>query len=64
VNPDLPEADAQAAPPAQASGRVLADVLREMSAAPHQYDFFHAMRLIEALQPDKPRLGQARRPVD
>jgi type VI secretion system protein ImpH len=53
-----------AAEPAAGQARVLADVLREMSAAPHRYDFFHAMRLIEALQPDKPRLGQARRPVD
>ncbi len=44
--------------------RGLTEVLRDMSAAPHRYDFFHAMRLIEALQPDKPRLGQARRPVD
>jgi type VI secretion system protein ImpH len=51
-------------PVAPAARRVLSDVLREMSAAPHRYDFFHAMRLIEALQADKPRLGQARRPVD
>jgi type VI secretion system protein ImpH len=41
-----------------------AAVLRDMAAAPHKYDFFHALRLIEALHPAKPRLGQARRPVD
>jgi type VI secretion system protein ImpH len=41
-----------------------ADVLRALAAEPHRYDFFHAMRLIEAIHPDKPRLGQARRPVD
>jgi type VI secretion system protein ImpH len=39
-------------------------LLREMSAAPHRFDFFHALRLIEAAYPDKPRLGTARRPVD
>jgi len=39
-------------------------LLREMSAAPHRYDFFQALRMVEALHPDKPRLGQARRPVD
>jgi type VI secretion system protein ImpH len=41
-----------------------ADVLREIADAPHKYDFFHAMRLIEAAHPDKPRMGTARRPVD
>jgi len=41
-----------------------ATVLRDIAAAPHRYDFFHALRLIEALHADKPRLGQARRPVD
>lgn len=39
-------------------------LLQEMAAAPHRYDFFHALRMVEALHPDKPRLGQARRPVD
>ena len=40
------------------------DVLREMADAPHRYDFFQALRLIEAQHADKPRLGTARRPMD
>ena len=63
LSPAQPGA-AGAPAPAPAPKRVLADVLREMSQAPHRHDFFQALRLIEALQADKPRLGQARRPVD
>lgn len=40
------------------------DPLLEAAAAPHRFDFFHLMRRIEAHHADKPRLGQARRPVD
>jgi type VI secretion system protein ImpH len=39
-------------------------LLRELAAEPHRFDFYQAMRLIEAAHPDKPRLGQARRPAD
>jgi type VI secretion system protein ImpH len=39
-------------------------LLREIAAEPHRFDFYQAMRLIEAAFPDKPRLGQARRPAD
>ncbi len=39
-------------------------LMRELAATPWRYDFFHALRLIDALNPDRPRLGQARRPVD
>jgi len=41
-----------------------AALLRELAAAPYRFDFYHALRLIEAAWPDKPRLGTARRPVD
>ncbi len=40
------------------------DPLPAMAAAPHRYDFFQAMRLIEAYHADQPRLGTARRPQD
>ncbi|MDE2456309.1 MAG: type VI secretion system baseplate subunit TssG, partial [Burkholderiales bacterium] len=40
------------------------DVLAEIAAEPHRFDFFMALRLIEAQFADKPRLGTARRPVD
>lgn len=40
------------------------DALRLIAEAPHRYDFFQALRWVEAQFPDKPRLGTARRPVD
>ena len=45
-----------------ATGRL--DPLAQIALAPWRFDFFHAMRWIEAAHPDKPRLGTARRPVD
>ncbi len=39
-------------------------LLRAVADAPYRYDFYQVMRLIEAAHPDKPRLGQARRPAD
>lgn len=41
-----------------------ADPLPAIAASPHRYDFFQALRLIDARHADKPRLGTARRPVD
>ncbi|MBE0546298.1 MAG: type VI secretion system baseplate subunit TssG [Rubrivivax sp.] len=41
-----------------------ADVFRAIADEPHRWDFYQAMRLIDARHPDKPRLGTARRPVD
>ena len=43
---------------------VWTDTLAPMSAAPWSYDFFQALRRIDAHQSDKPRLGTARRPAD
>lgn len=40
------------------------EALKAMAAEPHRWDFFQALRLVEALNPDKPRLGMARRPAD
>ncbi|HET9646598.1 MAG TPA: type VI secretion system baseplate subunit TssG [Burkholderiaceae bacterium] len=36
----------------------------DMAAQPWRFDYFHALRMIEAQHPHKPRLGTARRPVD
>ncbi|MFN7726934.1 MAG: type VI secretion system baseplate subunit TssG [Rubrivivax sp.] len=44
----------------EAAGAALA----AMAAQPHRWNFYQALRLLEALHPDKPRLGQARRPGD
>ena len=52
------------APPVQAFSERRAELFRALAAAPHRYDFFHTLRLVEALYPDMPRLGSARRPVD
>lgn len=40
------------------------DPIEAMALAPHRWDFFHALRCIEAHHADKPRLGTARRPAD
>jgi len=50
---------APATPPARP-----ADPLVAMAAAPHRYDFFQALRLVESHHRDKPKLGTARRPAD
>lgn len=39
----------------------LFDALR---AAPHEFDFFQALRRIDTLYPDRPRFGEAMRPAD
>lgn len=38
--------------------------LDDLARAPYRYDLFQVLRRIEALHPDKPRLGSALRPVD
>lgn len=38
--------------------------LRALAAEPYRYDFFQAMRRLEALFPGRPRIGAALRPVD
>ena len=35
-----------------------------ISAAPWRWNYFQALRLLDCLSPDRPRLGQARRPAD
>lgn len=48
--------------PAQPPVRL--DPLVQIGREPWRYDFFQALRWIEAAHPDKPRLGTARRPLD
>lgn len=38
--------------------------LRELEESPHRYDFFMALRRLESMYTDKPRLGEGARPVD
>lgn len=42
----------------------IADLYATLARDPFHYDFFHALRRIEALHPHKPRIGRAARPVD
>jgi type VI secretion system protein ImpH len=44
--------------------RPLPDLMLPMTAEPWRFDYFHALRWIDAQLGDKPRLGTARRPVD
>jgi len=37
---------------------------RQLQATPHEFDFFWAVRLLEAVYPDNPRVGEAPRPAD
>jgi type VI secretion system protein ImpH len=38
--------------------------LRELRGEPRRFELFAAMRLLERIEPDRPRLGEARRPAD
>ena len=40
------------------------EFLSSLAAAPYQYDFYQALRRLECLYEDKPRLGRALRPID
>lgn len=42
----------------------LAALFAAISAAPWRWNYFQALRLLDCLSPDRPRLGQARRPAD
>lgn len=53
----------QPADPVTQAPRV-AELLRLAAQAPHRFDFFQLLRTLDALHPDKPRLGTARRPAD
>jgi type VI secretion system protein ImpH len=41
-----------------------ADPVQRLAQAPYRWDFFQALRAIDAFHADKPRLGTARRPSD
>jgi len=38
--------------------------LRELEESPYRYDFFMALRRLESMHADKPRLGEGARPID
>jgi len=40
------------------------ELQRELQATPYEYDFYWAVRLLESLHPEHPRLGESLRPSD
>ena len=48
----------------QAQTARLQTLFAAISAAPWRWNYFQALRLLDCLNPDLPRLGQARRPAD
>ena len=50
--------------PARAARPVGVDPILALAAAPYRWDYFHALRCIDAFHAGKPRLGTARRPAD
>lgn len=50
--------------PKPPSSTAIADFWRQVHEKPWDHDFFHALRRLENLHADRPRLGTARRPQD
>ena len=44
--------------------RNIETLIEELSAKPHEFDFYHVLRLIECFYPNKPRLGESKKPSD
>ena len=40
------------------------ELFRRLEEVPWRYTFYQAMRWVECAHPDKPRLGESRRPAD
>ena len=59
----LDELIADGEPPAAAPRAPSADLLARLAAAPWDYGFYQAMRRLEALHRDRPRLGRSARPA-
>lgn len=46
------------------NGATKNDLMAALKKAPYGFDFFHALRLIECAYPEKPLIGQSKRPID
>ncbi len=60
--PELEPAERRAGAPAGARPRPRRSS-RALAAAPHAFEFYQVMRLLEALHPDRPRFGRSTRPA-
>lgn len=59
-----PSATPSPALPETARDRAKQALLGELAAAPWRFGFFHTLRRLEALQPERPRIGASARPVE
>jgi len=48
----------------QRSADAALSLLAALETAPGEFDFYQALRLLEAAYPDRPRLGRSKRPAD
>ena len=62
--PALPSATPPRAGREQEFEQKRAELFQALHSEPYRFDFFQVMRRIEALFPEKPRIGAALRPVD
>lgn len=61
----FPELDRNEAPPEPPPAPTApAPFVVALAAAPHAYEFYQVMRLLEALHPNRPRFGRSTRPAD
>lgn len=61
----FPELDeSERAPGPAAAPKAPAPFVRALEAAPHDFEFYQVMRLLEALHPDRPRFGRSTRPAE
>jgi type VI secretion system protein ImpH len=56
--------DDRAPPDTLGASPKAADLYAALQAAPHEFDYFQALRRIDAVNPDRPRLGEATRLAD
>ncbi len=60
----FPELEPPDTPPASQPRRTTAPFVARLAAAPHKFEFYQVMRLLEALHPGRPRFGRSVRPKD
>ena len=59
-----PELEPPDVPPEQRRARAPAPFVARLAAAPHEFEFYQVMRLLEALHPARPRFGRSVHPSE
>lgn len=60
----LPELDRQQERPQPPAPEAASPFVAALAAAPHAFEFYQVLRLLEALHPDRPRFGRSTRPAE